>query len=152
MYLFVVCMDTFSYLISHSVDQGFWKSMKADRNGPLISHLIFHIILYYMVKLQRFKCSVYSILLTYFTFCHVIKRVLIKQAFFSLETLMCLFIVNWLLCIKSVKHNFMKNIWVTLSLVENQEDKNLIISWSKLSEVGLMVSSTPFFCRLGNSL
>lgn len=34
-------MDKWSHLISYSEEKGFWKILKAGRNGPLISHLIF---------------------------------------------------------------------------------------------------------------
>lgn len=40
-YLFVVCMDKLSHHTSHSMEQGFWKTIKAGRHGPLISHLMF---------------------------------------------------------------------------------------------------------------
>lgn len=40
-YLFVLCMDTLSHLISHQVDSGGWIPPKAGRNGPDISHLMF---------------------------------------------------------------------------------------------------------------
>ena len=34
-------MDKLYHLISHSVEQGFWKTMKAGINGPLVCHLMF---------------------------------------------------------------------------------------------------------------
>jgi hypothetical protein len=40
-YLFVICMDKLSHLISHEVHVGEWKPMKAGITGPLISHLMF---------------------------------------------------------------------------------------------------------------
>ncbi|KAK2367897.1 hypothetical protein QL285_081140 [Trifolium repens] len=40
-YLFVLCMDKLSHLIEESIESGKWKPMRAGRNGPLISHLIF---------------------------------------------------------------------------------------------------------------
>jgi hypothetical protein len=40
-YLFVLCMDKLSHLISQAVQEGEWKPMRAGRNGPLISHLMF---------------------------------------------------------------------------------------------------------------
>jgi hypothetical protein len=40
-YLFVICMDKLSHLITHCVQEGEWKPMRAGRNGPLISHLMF---------------------------------------------------------------------------------------------------------------
>lgn len=40
-YLFVLCMDRLSHIISEKVSSGMWKPMRAGRNGPLISHLMF---------------------------------------------------------------------------------------------------------------
>jgi hypothetical protein len=40
-YLFVLCMDKLSHLIAEAVEDGQWKPMRAGRNGPLISHLMF---------------------------------------------------------------------------------------------------------------
>ncbi|MCH81009.1 non-LTR retrotransposon transposase, partial [Trifolium medium] len=40
-YLFVLCMDKLLHLIIHAVDEGKWKGIKAGRNGPMVSHLMF---------------------------------------------------------------------------------------------------------------
>jgi hypothetical protein len=40
-YIFVICMDKLSHLISHAVTQGSWKGIKTGRTGPTISHLMF---------------------------------------------------------------------------------------------------------------
>ncbi|MCH79274.1 putative non-LTR retroelement reverse transcriptase [Trifolium medium] len=40
-YLFVICVDKLSHLITQGVHEGEWKPMRAGRNGPLISHLMF---------------------------------------------------------------------------------------------------------------
>jgi hypothetical protein len=40
-YLFVLCMDKLSHLIVQAVDEGKWKGIKAGRNGPTVSHLMF---------------------------------------------------------------------------------------------------------------
>lgn len=40
-YIFVLCMDKLSHLISQAVEDGNWKPMKAGRTGPQISHLMF---------------------------------------------------------------------------------------------------------------
>jgi hypothetical protein len=40
-YLFVLCMDKLSHLILHGVEQGLWKTLRAGRNGPMVSHLMF---------------------------------------------------------------------------------------------------------------
>jgi hypothetical protein len=40
-YLFVLCMDKLSHMILHEVNQGNSKSIKVDRRGPEVSHLMF---------------------------------------------------------------------------------------------------------------
>jgi hypothetical protein len=40
-YLFVMCIDKLSHLISHAVDTGDWKAIRAGRGGPIVSHLMF---------------------------------------------------------------------------------------------------------------
>jgi hypothetical protein len=40
-YLFVLCMDKLSHLIMHVVNVGDWRGIKAGRNGPMVSHLMF---------------------------------------------------------------------------------------------------------------
>lgn len=40
-YLFVMCMDKLTHLIAQSVVEGEWKGLKAGRNGPVITHLMF---------------------------------------------------------------------------------------------------------------
>lgn len=40
-YLFVLCMDKLSHLISQCVEEGSWIGLKAGRNGPIISHMMF---------------------------------------------------------------------------------------------------------------
>ncbi|PNY01103.1 ribonuclease H [Trifolium pratense] len=39
-YLFVLCMDKLSHLILEEVEKGDWKTMRAGRHGPFISHLM----------------------------------------------------------------------------------------------------------------
>jgi hypothetical protein len=34
-------MDKLSHLIAEAIEDGKWKPMRAGRNGPLISHLMF---------------------------------------------------------------------------------------------------------------
>ncbi|KAI5441422.1 hypothetical protein KIW84_010770 [Lathyrus oleraceus] len=38
-YIFVLCMDMLAHMINGVVNKGDWKSLKAGRNGPMISHL-----------------------------------------------------------------------------------------------------------------
>lgn len=40
-YIFVLCMDKLSHLIMEAVEEGSWHPLKAGKNGPLISHLMF---------------------------------------------------------------------------------------------------------------
>jgi hypothetical protein len=40
-YLFAMCIDKLSHLISHEVNIGDWKALRAGRGGPLVSHLMF---------------------------------------------------------------------------------------------------------------
>ncbi|KAK2417953.1 hypothetical protein QL285_040194 [Trifolium repens] len=40
-YLFVLCMDKLSHLIAEAIEEGRWKPMRAGKNGPPISHLMF---------------------------------------------------------------------------------------------------------------
>ncbi|KAL4313838.1 hypothetical protein AHAS_Ahas15G0025100 [Arachis hypogaea] len=40
-YLFVIAMDKLSHFIEDLVDKGDWKPMRAGREGPFISHLLF---------------------------------------------------------------------------------------------------------------
>ncbi|MCH79475.1 putative ribonuclease H protein [Trifolium medium] len=40
-YLFVLCMDKLSHLISRAVNEGQWRTLRAGRNGPMVSHLMF---------------------------------------------------------------------------------------------------------------
>lgn len=41
LYIFVLCMDKLYHIICQVVDEGEWEPMKAGRNGPNISHLMF---------------------------------------------------------------------------------------------------------------
>ncbi|KAL6194708.1 hypothetical protein ACLB2K_035785 [Fragaria x ananassa] len=40
-YLFVLCMEKLSHLITFQVEQGRWKPVKICQNGPAVSHLFF---------------------------------------------------------------------------------------------------------------
>lgn len=40
-YIFVLCMDKLSHLISHTVSVGSWKPIWAGTRGPWVSHLMF---------------------------------------------------------------------------------------------------------------
>jgi len=36
-----MCIDKLSHLISHAVETGEWKVLRAERRGPIVSHLMF---------------------------------------------------------------------------------------------------------------
>jgi hypothetical protein len=40
-YIFVICMDKLSHMISHLVNEGKWKGIKVGRTCPTLSHLMF---------------------------------------------------------------------------------------------------------------
>ncbi|KAK3183231.1 hypothetical protein Dsin_030517 [Dipteronia sinensis] len=40
-YIFVLCMEKLSHLISHKLLHGTWKSVRISRGGPEVSHLFF---------------------------------------------------------------------------------------------------------------
>jgi hypothetical protein len=57
-YIFVICMDKLSHLISHAVNQGKWKGIKAGRTGPMISHLMFadDLLLFGEANIEQMNC------------------------------------------------------------------------------------------------
>lgn len=40
-YIFVLCLERLSHLINDAISSGVWKPIKASKDGPLISHLLF---------------------------------------------------------------------------------------------------------------
>ncbi|PNY12420.1 ribonuclease H [Trifolium pratense] len=57
-YLFVLCMDKRSHLILKEVEEKRWKGIKAGRNGPVVSHLMFadDLLLFGEASEQQIKC------------------------------------------------------------------------------------------------
>jgi len=57
-YLFVICMDKLSHLFSDAVNKGDWLSMKAGRNGPMISHPMFadDLLLFGQATEKQMRC------------------------------------------------------------------------------------------------
>jgi hypothetical protein len=57
-YLFVLCMDKLSHLIMHAVNVGDWRGIKAGRNGPMVSHLMFadDLLLFGEASEKQMKC------------------------------------------------------------------------------------------------
>jgi hypothetical protein len=71
-YIFVICMDKLSHLISHVVRQGNWKGIRAGRTGPMISHLMFadNLLLFGEANMGQMTC-VMNILNN---FCHPLDK------------------------------------------------------------------------------
>jgi hypothetical protein len=57
-YLFVLCMDKLSHLILQAVEEGKWRGIKAGKNGPDVSHLMFadHLLLFGTASDNQMKC------------------------------------------------------------------------------------------------
>ncbi|PNX97917.1 ribonuclease H [Trifolium pratense] len=53
-------MDKLSHLIIHEVNNGKWKGIKAGRNGPMVSHLMFadDLLLFGEAKEEQMKCVI----------------------------------------------------------------------------------------------
>ncbi|MCH87793.1 ribonuclease H, partial [Trifolium medium] len=58
-YLFVLCMDKLSHLIAKEVDNKDWMAMRAGRNGPHISHLMFadDLLLFGKATEKQMECT-----------------------------------------------------------------------------------------------
>ena len=41
LYIFMLCVERLTHLIEIAVNKGKWKPMCVERQGPLISHLLF---------------------------------------------------------------------------------------------------------------
>jgi hypothetical protein len=57
-YLFVLCMDKLSHLILQAVEEGKWRGIKAGKNGPEVSHLMFadDLLLFGVASDNQMKC------------------------------------------------------------------------------------------------
>jgi hypothetical protein len=53
-------MDKLSHLIIHEVNRGKWKGIKAGRNGPMVSHLMFadDLLLFGEAKEGQMQCVI----------------------------------------------------------------------------------------------
>ncbi|GAU34270.1 hypothetical protein TSUD_321160 [Trifolium subterraneum] len=62
-YLFVLCMDKLSHIILQAVEEGKWRGIKAGRNGPMISHLMFadDLLLFGSASVDQMRCVVDSL-------------------------------------------------------------------------------------------
>jgi hypothetical protein len=60
-YLFVMCIDKLSHLISQAVNDGKWKAPKAGKTGPFVSHLMFadDLLLFGEATEEQMKCMVH---------------------------------------------------------------------------------------------
>ncbi|PNX84361.1 ribonuclease H [Trifolium pratense] len=59
-YLFVLCMDKLSHLILHAVSEGKWHGIKAGRNGPIVSHVMFtdNLMLFGEARERKMHCVI----------------------------------------------------------------------------------------------
>lgn len=57
-YLFVMCLDKLSHIISDAVDRGEWRPLKAGRLGPSISFLMFadDLLLFGQANSRQLQC------------------------------------------------------------------------------------------------
>jgi hypothetical protein len=57
-YIFVMCIDKLSHLITHAVEMGDWKALRAGRRGPAVSHLMFadDLLLFGEATEDQMKC------------------------------------------------------------------------------------------------
>ncbi|KAL5569345.1 hypothetical protein UlMin_025920 [Ulmus minor] len=56
-YLFILCMEVLSRLISHKVDRGLIRGLKVSRAAPAIHHLFFADDIFLLGKATTFECS-----------------------------------------------------------------------------------------------
>ncbi|KAL0011105.1 hypothetical protein SO802_006213 [Lithocarpus litseifolius] len=56
-YLFILCMDFLGQLIEEKCSQNLWQPVKASRNGPAFSHLLFADDLVFFTKADSTNCS-----------------------------------------------------------------------------------------------
>jgi hypothetical protein len=77
-YFFLLCMDKLSHLVREEVDKGLWIPMKAGRNGPNISHLMFayDLLLFHQANLG----TINSIIITLTKFCRMLLGQKVNQA------------------------------------------------------------------------
>ena len=62
-YIFVLCMDKLSHIISEEVEKGNWKAIQAGRNGPHVSHLMFadDLLLFGQATMTQIDCMCSSL-------------------------------------------------------------------------------------------
>ena len=56
-YIFVLCMEKLSHLITQKVSLGLWKCVKVSRGGPSISHLFFADVILIFCKASMNDCN-----------------------------------------------------------------------------------------------
>lgn len=57
-YLFVLCVELLAHLIEDCREDGRWKTLKAGRNGHIISHLFFadDVLLFGEASIEQINC------------------------------------------------------------------------------------------------
>lgn len=62
-YLFVICMEKLSHIIADQVEANYWKPMRAGRNGPQISHLLFadDLLLFAEASIEQAYCVMHCL-------------------------------------------------------------------------------------------
>lgn len=67
LYLFVICMDKLSHIIVDQVEANYWKPMRARKDGPQISHLLFEdgLLLFVEASMEQAHCIMHYLNLFY---------------------------------------------------------------------------------------
>lgn len=62
-YLFIICVDRLSHIIANQVEVDYWKPMRAGREGPQISHLLFadDLLLFVEASVEQDYCIMHCL-------------------------------------------------------------------------------------------
>ncbi|CAJ2627891.1 unnamed protein product [Trifolium pratense] len=62
-YMFVICMERLSHIITDQVEANYWKPMRAGRYGPQISHLLFvgDLLLFAEASIDQAHCVMHCL-------------------------------------------------------------------------------------------
>lgn len=86
-YLFILCRDFLGQLIKEKCIQNLWQPIKASRNGPAFSHLLFADDLIFFAKVDYINCSAIRDVLD--DFCILLGQMVSEvksRVYFSLNT------------------------------------------------------------------